>query len=162
MTLMGWVGSLEGGGATAEPRGYLSPLGGGASLPSPGGAPPDPPGACRARSCCTSSGPRRSSAGSCGKGCSCSCRARRAAGDEGLTARAVPTTLSSSPASRPRCSLPRPCLTPRPTVILCVQVRTGGLEGRRGDRPPGFHRGLLDSRCLSNHTATWTFRCVQG
>lgn len=113
------LGGFPGGWRSCwEPRGCLSPLGGGASLPSPGGAPRDPPGAHRARSCCTSSGRRRSSAGSCGKGCSCSCRARRAAGDEGLTARAVPTALSSSLASRPRCSLPSPHLTPRPTVFL--------------------------------------------
>lgn len=43
------------------------------------GHPRIPPGARRARSCCTSSGSHRSSVGSCGKGCSCSCHAHRAA-----------------------------------------------------------------------------------
>lgn len=54
------------------------------------------PGGCRVRSCCTSSGSRRSSAGNCGRGCFCSCREYTAAEREWSCQRwqsSLPSTL---------------------------------------------------------------------
>lgn len=83
--------------------------------------PADPPGARRARSCCTSSASRRSSAGSCGKGCSCSCRARRAAGPDGGAELCAPLS-------------PRRTAPARPPSELFPEGRTGRLDGGRGNR----------------------------
>lgn len=138
-------------GEDTVPAGVVGPLGWGSGGPSQssglgmeGGGWQDPPGGHRARPCCTSSASHRSSDGSCGRGCSCSCRARRAVGEGRVSSRPLLPQGSQSFA----CSRPRPRVFPS-------SPSQNNVAGKPCNVPPLYNLGAgtqVSSRCLLSHT----------